>query len=58
MGKLVAAALLIGCAGGASAQDGGKVEWRGKGKNDDIQAIMADAKKAGKPMMLFFTSDG
>ena len=40
----------------AAAQDGGKLPWRGK--NDDAKAAMADAKRAGQPMMLFFSSVG
>ena len=41
----------------AAAQDGGKLNWRGKGK-DEPKVGMADAKKQGKAMMLFFTSEG
>ncbi len=41
-------------AGSASAQiKGGKVPW-----NYDPQAGMAEAKKKGLPMMLYFTSKG
>jgi hypothetical protein len=52
-------ALLVTClfAATARAQDGGKLEWRGKGK-DDPKAAMADAKRHGRAMMLFFTSEG
>ncbi len=48
-------ALVAACviAGSASAQDGGKIPW-----NHDPAAAMKDAKKSGKPMMFFFTSDG
>jgi len=34
-------------------QDGGKMPW----KKDPVAAI-AEAKKSGKPMMIFFTSQG
>jgi len=50
--------VMAGLCGSAAAQDGGKIGWKGKGKDDDVKTIMADAKKAGKPMMLFFTSEG
>ena len=41
-------------AGSASAQiKGGKAPW-----NHDPQAGMAEAKKNGLPMMLYFTSKG
>ncbi len=49
--------LFLGLAGVASAQDGGKLNWRGKGK-DEPKTAMADAKRQGKAMMLFFTSEG
>jgi hypothetical protein len=42
---------------GLRAQDGGKLEWKGKGK-EDPKAAMADAKRHGRAMMLFFTSEG
>lgn len=48
-------ALLLALASAAAAQDGGKLDW--KGKSNPQQAIL-DAKALGKPMMLFFTSDG
>jgi hypothetical protein len=51
-----AAALLLALAGSASAQDGGKLPWRGK--SDDPRAVLADAKREWRPMMLFFTSAG
>jgi hypothetical protein len=50
-------AMIFGLASIAVAQDGGKLAWRGKGK-EDPKLAMADAKRQGKPMMLFFTSDG
>ena len=49
--------MVLGLATAAAAQDGGKLAWRGKGK-DEPKAGMADAKKQGKAMMLFFTSEG
>jgi hypothetical protein len=48
--------LVLGCLG--EAQDGGKIPWRGKGASDDVKAIMAEASKEGKAIMLFFTSEG
>ena len=50
---LLAGALVSALAGGAVAQDGGKIPW-----NHDPQAGFKEAKKSGKPMMLFFTSEG
>jgi hypothetical protein len=52
--QTLAAVLAISTA--AAAQDGGKLPWRGK--NEDPKAAMADAKRAGQPMMIFFTSVG
>lgn len=49
--------MVFGLATAATAQDGGRLNWRGKGK-DDPKAGMADARKQGKAMMLFFTSEG
>lgn len=40
-------------AGGALAQDGGKIPW-----NKDPAAAMDAANASGKPMLLFFTSLG
>lgn len=37
----------------APLQDGGKLPW-----NKDVKGAMAQAKKAGKPMLMFFTSEG
>jgi hypothetical protein len=51
-----AIAMILGLASGASAQDGGKLSW--KGKTGDPKAAMADAAREGRPMMLFFTSEG
>jgi hypothetical protein len=50
---LLAAALFGAMAGAAAAQDGGKIPW-----NHDPKAAFKEAKKSGKPMMLFFTSFG
>ena len=54
----LALALAAGLCGRVEAQDGGKIPWKGKGKDDDIKALMAEAKKEGKAMMFFFTSEG
>jgi len=54
--SLTTTALILGLAAAASAQDGGKLPWRGK--SDDPKAVMADAKRQSRPMMLFFTSVG
>ena len=40
----------------AAAQDGGKLPW--KGKDGDPKSAMADAQRAGQPMLLYFTSVG
>lgn len=53
---VAAAALLAAACGSAGAQDGGKIAWKGKG--EDVKAVMAQAKKDGKAMMMFFTSEG
>ena len=42
----------------APVQDGGKIPWKGKEKDADLKAIMAEAKKDGKAMLMFFTSEG
>ena len=52
----VAVLILLAIASSASAQDGGKLPWRGK--SDDPKAAMAEAKRQNRPMMLFFTSVG
>ncbi len=49
-------AMFVGIASAAYAQDGGKLPWKDSKKNP--QGAMAEAKKAGKPMLLFFTSEG
>ena len=51
-------ALVAALACGAEAQDGGKIPWKGKEKKDDVKALMAQAKKEGKAIMMFFTSEG
>ena len=48
--------LLLSLASAVAAQDGGKLDW--KGKKEEPKAAMADAKRHGKAMMLFFTSEG
>ena len=52
----IAAAALLMCM--VPAQDGGKIPWKGKEKDADIKALMAEAKKDGKAIMMFFTSEG
>ena len=54
---LSSTAMLLVLASAASAQDGGKLAWKGKDK-EDPKVAMAEAKRQGKPMMLFFTSEG
>jgi hypothetical protein len=49
-------AALLALSTAALAQDGGKLSW--KGRTDDPKAAMADAKRAGQTMMLFFSSVG
>ena len=51
--SIVALAATAVLAGGAAAQDGGKIPW-----NHDPAAAMKEARKSGKPMMFFFTSLG
>lgn len=51
--SIAALAATVAIAGGATAQDGGKIPW-----NHDPAAAMKEAKKSGKPMMLFFTGPG
>jgi len=51
-------ALAVGICGTLAAQDGGKIPWKGKAKGEDVKALMADAKKDGKAIMMFFTSEG
>ncbi|HEV3027397.1 MAG TPA: hypothetical protein VG457_07475, partial [Planctomycetota bacterium] len=50
-------AFLWALAGSAAAQDGGRLDWKGKGQ-DPISPAFADAMRDGRPMMLFFTSEG
>ena len=51
-----AVAALLGLASAAAAQDGGKLAWRGK--TEEPRAAMAEARRLGKPLLLFFTSEG
>ena len=51
-----ALSFVLGLAAVAAAQDGGKLDW--KGKKEEPKVAMADAKRHGKAMMLFFTSEG
>lgn len=55
--NLLAISMVLGLASAAAAQDGGKLDWRGKGK-DEPKTAMADAKRHNKAMLLFFTSEG
>ena len=50
---LLAAAFVAVSGMDVVAQDGGKIPWI-----KDPKAGFKEAKKSGKPMMLFFTSDG
>ncbi len=47
-------ALIVGSA--AWAQDGGKLDW--KGRKETPQEALAEAKRLGRSTMLFFTSEG
>ena len=47
---------LLTLSASAAAQDGGKLPWNGK--SGDPKAAMGDAKRQGRPMLLFFTSVG
>ena len=51
--SLLAFALVGAMSAVAVAQDGGKIPW-----NHDPEAAIKEAKKSGKPMMMFFTSLG
>jgi hypothetical protein len=50
---MLALATTLLLAGTLEAQDGGKIPW-----NHDVKAAMKEARKSGKPMLMFFTSDG
>ena len=50
---MLALATTLFLAGALHAQDGGKIPW-----NHDTKAAMKEARKSGKPMLMFFTSDG
>ena len=54
----LAVAFAVGVCAAAEAQDGGKIPWKGKEKDSDVKALMAEAKKEGKAIMMFFTSEG
>jgi hypothetical protein len=49
-------AMVLGLASAAFAQDGGKLTWMGK--TGDPKTAMLDARDQGRPIMLFFTSEG
>ena len=53
--KTLAAFLTLATA--ASAQDGGHLNWLGKGR-DPVESVFNEAKKAQLPMILFFSCDG
>jgi hypothetical protein len=42
-------------AGAALAGGGGKIKWEDGRKHD---ALLAEAKQTGKPVMLYFTGEG
>jgi hypothetical protein len=50
-------ALLLALAGAAAAQDGGKLDWKGKGE-DPIAPSLTDALRDARPIMLFFSAEG
>jgi hypothetical protein len=50
---MLALATTLFLAGALHAQDGGKIPW-----NHDTKAAMKEARRSGKPMLMFFTSDG
>ena len=50
-------AILPALAVGAAAQDGGKLNWKGKGQ-DPVAGALDEAERDGRPIMLFFSSEG
>ena len=56
--RTIAASLATAMLWWAEAQDGGKIPWKGKEKDSDVKALMAEAKKEGKAIMMFFTAEG
>jgi len=55
-GAIGTLALVLGLAGAAAAQDGGKLTWMGK--TGDPKTAILDAKDQNRPIMLFFSSPG
>lgn len=53
MKHVVALSIVLIAGAPALAQDGGKIKW-----NRDPQAAIAEAKRTGRGMMMFFTSEG
>lgn len=61
MKPILIATIFLYSAAVACADDGGKIPWvnaKDKKSEKGVADAMAAAKKAGKPMMLYFTSDG
>src|SRR5438105_4891126 len=54
---ILSLAVLPALAASALAQDGGKLDWKGKGQ-DPIAPALRDALRDGRPIMAFFTSQG
>jgi len=55
-GAIGTLAFVLGLAGAAAAQDGGKLTWMGK--TGDPRTAILDAKDQNRPIMLFFSSPG
>jgi len=54
---LLSLAILPALGAAAVAQDGGKLNWKGKGQ-DPVSAALEEAERDARPIMLFFTSEG
>jgi len=54
---LLCLAILPALSAAAAAQDGGKLNWKGKGQDPVAQAL-EEAERDGRPIMFFFTSEG
>lgn len=55
--KYLTAILVLALASAASAQDGGRLTWLGKGR-DPVDPVFEDAKKAQQPLLIFFSCEG